>query len=205
MKKSNFFSPIPLLLSVLLTCLLPVLHAQEEGEAETGEAASQTITQGRAAVLLANSLGLYVGQLGNLTPQVAAQLLAEQGIAPVGGWAITEPLNTATLARILGQSLGIDSEFTDEQKNDPDAQAYRDALLADFDLDVDNLPSLSLPPLTNTEGNDPTAPEQTDVGEPEVLVNVSDFEAALAAIVPSAGGDGGQVDDGASDITPSAP
>ncbi len=102
-------------------------------------AQDDAISQGRAAVLLANAMGLGADSSGPLTEDSAIRLLNAQGIAPLGGWDSDANLTSAELARFMVQALGADADFSQEQVNDPSAQAYKDLLIADFDVDVDKL------------------------------------------------------------------
>ena len=179
--------------------------AQEPGDAPSASEVD-AISQGRVAVLLANSLGFYVGQDGPLSPERAVALLMQNGISPMDGWKINDMVKLDELAVILGQALGLDTEFTDEQKSDPSAQAYKDALIEEFGLDLKSLVKdavrVTLGPNPN-EGN-PGFNQPVPFG-PDHFVSTSDLDQVIAAVIPAAGGDSGQVDDGSDNITPSAP
>jgi len=214
MKKTPSIQFFSLLFSGSL--LLAPLHvfSQDESmdempeEESSSEAVSeQAISQGRAAVLLANSLGLYVDQAEPLTPVEAIMLLTSRGISPLGGWELNGTLTTENMARIIVQSLGLDEEFTEEQRNDPTAQAYKDILIEEYDVDIDNLLSsgVELTSGTNPAEGEPSDPQQEETSDPQTLVSTQNLQQVIAVLVPTPGGTGGQVDDDSSDITPSAP
>jgi hypothetical protein len=204
MKKSTLISSCTL----LMTCWFMggnALVAQETAE-ETPPAEEMAINQGRAAVLLANSLGFYVSQDGPLTPVRAVELLMQNGISPLDGWKVNEMLTVDTMAIILGQALGLDENFTEEQKADPTGQPYKDALIAEFNLDLDQIVSGAIQVTSGPNPND-GAPGtvQPFPDDPDLLVSVNDFQQTLLFFAPSPGGTGGQVDSGSRDMTPSAP
>ncbi len=149
-----------LLLCALLVPLAPTTVAQALPD--------QGVSQGRAAVILATALGLNPGSDTSITEDRAIALLSAEGIAPTGGWNSDAELNAAELARFMGQALGLDEEFTQEQLSDSTAQAYKDALVSDFDIDVDNLGDL-----VARDGQNVT------------LLRESDVIDAIAAVIPT--------------------
>jgi hypothetical protein len=211
MKKNHISHFLTAVLCGCFVCSVPVVFAQEDASEEAAEATAETaevaISQGRAAVLLANSLGLYVGYLDPLTPEQAIQLLIAEDISPLGGWEPQAEMNVNTIARLLAQALGLDEDFTDEQVSDPTSQAYKDALIAEYDVDIDSLVSSGILITSGPNPNEgfPVNSDQEETGDPEILVSEPDVRATLAALVPTTGGDGGQVDGGSTNVTPSAP
>ena len=203
--KTSLLTHFACLLTVCAVMFTPsAVHAQESTpEAEATE--SNPIYQGRAAVLLANSLGFYVAQNALLTPQKAVAVLMQNGISPPGGWEINTFMTIEVFARLVGQALELDRDFTDEQKADPTAQAYKDILVEEYDFDFT---------LVVTDGIRVTSGPNPNDGEPitgqpvpsdmDLLVSVDDVNQVLATI-PNEGGDSGQVDDDIDDMTPSAP
>lgn len=190
-----------------VSLLLAPLTFAQDGEESSEQSQEVALTQGRAAVLLANSLGLYVGQDRPLTPDEAIQLLMAEGISPFGGWKPGSIIEVGDVARILVQALGLDSDFSEEQVNDPSSQAYKDTLVENFGIDIDDIVAggVDITSGPNPVDGSPTDPEQAEISIPAILVSEADLQKALADVVPTPGGTGTQVDGGSSNITPSAP
>jgi len=193
---------IPLLFTSFLlafSAFSPAVHAQE---GEEGETAPAQYTQGQAAIILASRLGLFAEVDGLLTPQRASELLMARGIQPYAGWVLNQPLTANDLARILGQSMGLDGEFTDEQKSDETSQAYKDALLAEYDLDIDTIVAGDAPVDGTSTTGEGTAVTSGVPSEQDVLVDQEDASTAIGALIPVSG-DGNQPDSGNDNATPS--
>ncbi|MDA3873116.1 MAG: hypothetical protein PF795_04070 [Kiritimatiellae bacterium] len=107
--------------------------------AQDEEASVEEITQGQAAVLLVRRLGLWQDNGIVLTQNQAISRLENLNIAPLGGWDADEGLPVNEVARMLAQALQLDGEFSDAEKSDPDAKAHKEALIAQYNLDVDDL------------------------------------------------------------------
>lgn len=103
-----------------------------EGEAKEGEAKEEAvvseanITQGQAAIIFAQRLGLGASLPASPSGADAAAALLAQGIAPFDGWQLDQVLTYGDLARIvaLAMNLEVDPDKTD------DPQAYLDAVKA---------------------------------------------------------------------------
>ena len=82
------------------------------------DASKDSITQGEAAILLAQ----YTGLSPNLSPNPSAQecitALLERGITPFGGWELSKILTVADFAKIVVHALGATHEIEGDE-NDP--------------------------------------------------------------------------------------
>lgn len=197
--------------------LMPAVQAQE----------TSVLSQGRAAVMLAQRLGFALQTSRTLTEVEATRLLMENNISPFGGWKVDEPILENDLARILVQALGNEGEIPESERNNPETTAYADLLLRKYDVVVTGveLPtgvldvnptsetagpagtSVSTDPLiTNELGGDPSQISTTVLGPVFLPVTEEIFRQILTQATPSPGGGAtGQTSDQAQDTTPSTP
>lgn len=194
--KSNLF--LQLFLAVSMLCGT-ALFAQEADTSSEEITPSEEITQGQAAILLVRRLGLWQDDGMVLTQNEAILRLENLNIAPLGGWDADEPLNLNELTRMLAQALELDSDFSEAEKSDPEAKAHKEALIAQHNLDVDEL----VQQLARNRVGIPDAlgiPSETDefipAAEAQNLL-AADVEAVLTAATGVAAP--------SQDITPSAP
>ncbi len=208
--KSNLF--LQLFLAVSMLCGT-ALFAQEADTSSQEITPSEEITQGQAAILLVRRLGLWQDSGIVLTQNEAILRLQNLNIAPLGGWDTGEPLNLNELARMLAQALELDSDFSEAEKSDPEAKAHKEALIAQYNLDVDELvqqldrnrvriPSALGRILDSTETDPVNKPNPSETDEfipaaEEQNLLAADVEAVLTAATG--------VTAPSQDITPSAP
>lgn len=187
--------------------------------------AEDTISQGEAALLLAQRLGLSAQTTRPLTQLEAVKLLMENRISPFGGWDVDAPLMDNDLARILVQALGKAGEIPEEDRDDPDTTAYNDLLLRDADLDLSSISAAlagsgarpdpagsglagdttSTDPLRGRPGD---TDEQTGGAPAGAFIPVTEamIVEAIQQVVPSRGGGrSGRPSPTVSDTTPSQP
>lgn len=127
--------PLPRLLSSLL-CSILISCASSVYAAESG---SQAMPQGQAALLIANRLGLFAGSSTLATETMAVQRLAAQGVTPDGGWDTDASMTPGSLARLLVQALGVESELTDSEIAGNDDEPFLDLLIEMYGLDLSNV------------------------------------------------------------------
>lgn len=194
--------------------LMPAIYAQP----------AEALTQGRAAVLLAQRLGLALQTTRTLTEVEAARLLTENNIVPFDGWQLDQPLFENDLARLLVQAMGKEAEIPEEERNNPQTTAYQDLLLLEFDLEVTGteIPPEALqasrggqiiqPRAGQAVSTDPLifdgAGQGSDQLAPSVFLPVSesDLQSVLAQVTPSPGaGAAGRPSQDVQDTTPSRP
>jgi len=120
-----------LVLCLGLTFSMPV-GAEESAE-------DKELTQGQVAKLLLLRFGLWDQDGVIPTQESATSRLSALSIEPLGGWDAGSIMTTNEIARVLGQALGLDADFSEDEKTDPSATAYKDALIAQFDVDIDQL------------------------------------------------------------------
>ncbi|MEX2606232.1 MAG: hypothetical protein WD708_02710 [Kiritimatiellia bacterium] len=205
--KSSLFLHLFLALSLLCGT---ALFAQEEEESSRKNASSE-ITQGQAAKLLVRRLGLWQESGIALTQNRAITRLESLNVSPFGGWDAEAPLSVNELARMLAQALGLDSDFSEADKTDPEATAHKEALIAQHNLDVEGLVArlarnrAQLPSavgrMPDSSESDPITrpnPPETDGLIPTVeRVTDSDVRVVLSAVT--------NVRSTSQNITPSAP
>lgn len=202
--KSNLF--LQLFLAVSMLCGT-ALFAQE------ADTPSEEITQGQAAILLVRRLGLWQDSGIVLTQNEAILRLQNLNIAPLGGWDTGEPLNLNELARMLAQALELDSDFSEAEKSDPEAKAHKEALIAQHNLDVDELvqqldrnrvriPSALGRVLDSTETDPVNKPNPSETDE---FIPAAEAQNLLAADVEAVLTAATGVAAPSQDITPSAP
>jgi hypothetical protein len=188
-------------------------------------AEDKPMTQGEAAVVLAQRLGLGNSTTKPLTPGEAVRLLMENKISPFGGWQLAEPLLVRDLARVLVQALGRANQIPAEERENPDSSAYVDLLTRDFNLDLSSIAAAlsqlgsasdpsglglladftSSDPLRNRgEGGEPDESVGGAPGNINLPVNLATFSAVVNK-VPSRGGGGGGGDEEEVDTTPNVP
>jgi len=190
------------------------LHAQQTREHIL---LATEITQGEAALMLANRMGLGLNLDHPLTPMRAIQLLMAKGIVPFGGWQIDEPMMEHDLARVLVFAVGRQDEIPEGERNNPETTAFREFLVREFNLDLASLrasldasspradvpadPGVTTDPLSGQlGGGESAAPGGLFIPVTEALLIGS-----LQTIVPSPGdGDSGRPGGGTS-TTPSTP
>lgn len=174
--------------------------AQEE------KAANQEITQGQAAVLLVRRLGLWQDDSIVLTQNEAISRLDNLNIAPLGGWDVESLLTVNELARMLSQALELDGEFSEAEKSDPDAKAHKEALIAQYNLDVDDLVqqlARNRVQIPSAVGRIPDTTESDPVTKPNppetdgFIPTVEEFDILLGAVT--------SIQSPSQNITPSAP
>jgi len=103
------------------------------------EEVPEVLTQGEAALMLANKMKLGFELDHPLTAMKAISMLQELGIAPFGGWQIDEPMMEHDLARILVFALGHQNDIPEEERNNPETTAFRDLLIREYNLDLSSL------------------------------------------------------------------
>ncbi|MCC5843102.1 MAG: hypothetical protein JJU05_02495 [Verrucomicrobia bacterium] len=205
-----------LILAAMLT-IAPALHAQ-----------TASLSQGQAAVLLAQRLGFALQTTRTLTEVEAVRLLTENNISPFGGWQIEEPLFENDLARILVYAMGKEGEIPEEERDDPQTTAFQDFLIREYDLEItgSEIPPEALdlergnrniqgtagdvvssdPLLSDALGGDPSQISPTVLGTTFLPVSEANLQAALAALTPSPGtGPAGRPSQQVQDTTPSTP
>ncbi|MCC5848125.1 MAG: hypothetical protein JJU29_08525 [Verrucomicrobia bacterium] len=124
----NFFFT----LAALCLMVAPLSFAQDDH-------AGDTITQGEAALLLAQRLSYNIEASHPLAAHQAIKVLTENRITPFGGWDAAAPLMEHDLARILVLALGFIDEIPEEERENPETTAYRDYLVRDHNLDLSSL------------------------------------------------------------------
>ena len=107
-------------------------HAQDD-HAET------TLTQGEAALLIAQRLTYNIEASHPLAEHQAIKVLTENRITPFGGWDADAPMMEHDLARILVLALGAIGEIPEEERENPETTAYRDYLVRDHNVDLSSL------------------------------------------------------------------
>jgi hypothetical protein len=205
--KSKFVLHFFLFLSLLCG---NILFAEEAASAENDS--SEQITQGQGAVLLVRRLGLWQDSGIVLTQNEAISRLKKLKIAPLGGWDAEAPLSVNELARMLAQALRLDEDFSEDEKMDPEATAHKEALIAQHNLDIDDLVQqlarnkAQIPSAVGQMGDstesDPILrpnPPETDGFNP--VPTEEDLLAILVAVQEAVT----TVQSPAQDITPSAP
>jgi len=197
--------------------IVPSVHAQ-----------TAPMSQGRAAVLLAQRLGFAMQTNRVLTELEAVRLLMENNISPFGGWQLEEPLFENDLARILVQVLGKESEIPEEERDNPQTTAFQDLLIREYGLEITGteipLEALGLqrstqrgqrtagaivtsdPLHSEPQGGDPSQITPSLLGASFLPVSEADLQSALAAVTPSPGtGAAGRPSQDVQDTTPSTP
>ncbi len=206
-----------LTLLTALFLIVPAVHVQAE-----------TLSQGRAAVFLAQRLGFALQTTRTLTEVEAIRLLSENNISPFGGWQIEEPLFENDLARILVQALGMEGEIPEEERDNPQTTAYQDFLIREYGLEITGteIPAEALdlergaknvqgtagdnvstdPLLSDSLGGDPSQIEPSVLGTAFLPVSETDLQSVLADVTPSPGaGPAGRPSQDVQDTTPSTP
>lgn len=84
------------------------------------------LTQGEAALALADKLGLFPALPAGANATEASAALVAQGIAPFDGWKPGETLTVGDFAKILVEAMGRGSEIPEDKKDK--AEAYVDLL-----------------------------------------------------------------------------
>ena len=114
------------LLALVLALPASVVFAQDEAVEEAGSEASseQVMYEGELALILVEVLGLSPMLPANPTEAQVYAILVANGVAPRDGWNSENPVNMATLARVLVQSMGRE----DEVENPDDDAAWVDFL-----------------------------------------------------------------------------
>jgi hypothetical protein len=211
------FHRVRLAFLAAILLIVPAVHAQ-----------TAPISQGRAAVLLAQRLGFALQTNRVLTELEAIRLLLENNISPFGGWQLDEPLFENDVARILVQALGFESEIPEEERNNPQTTAYQDFLIREYGLEITgtDFPSeastlqpryqralqtagsnvTSDPLKYDPQGGDPSQITPSVLGASFLSVSEADLQSALAAVTPSPGtGAAGRPSQDVQDTTPSTP
>lgn len=174
--------------------------------------AEEGMSQGEAAVVLAQRLGLSASNTKPLSPTEAVRLLMENQITPFGGWQLDQPLLVKDLARVLVQALGAADQIPADQRDNADTTAYVDYLTREYNLDMSSIAEAlsQLGGAPNPQGSgllgdatssDPLEnsgaggePDETFGGSPGNLnlpVNLVTLQEVLFTAVPSTGGGGG--------------
>ena len=99
------------------TMSAPVFAAKKSSS--TQKKTSDVVTHEELGSLLANILGLAKFLPANPSSQDVFNALTVNGISPEGGWVVGESVNRATLARVVVQALGAESEV--KKPNDPNS------------------------------------------------------------------------------------
>ncbi len=184
------------------------------------------MTQGEAAIVLAQRLGLGSTTTKPLTSGEAVRLLMENKITPFGGWQLGEPLLVRDLARVLVQALGRAGQIPADERDNPDTSAYVDLLTRDFNLDLSSIAAAlsqlgsasdpsglglladftSSDPLRNRgEGGEPDESVGGAPGNINLPVNLATIQTIVAQVPSPGGGGGGGGGDDKVDTTPNVP
>lgn len=101
--------------------------AKEENARKPDEKAKPDgMTQGEAAVALADKLALFPALPNGISAIEAGAALNAQGISPFGGWKADETLTVADFAKVLVEAMGRGDEIAADKKDK--AESYVDLL-----------------------------------------------------------------------------
>jgi hypothetical protein len=105
--------------------------AKEKAESAKKEEAKpaegkEGMTQGEAALALADKLGLFPALPAGANASEASAALIAQGIAPFDGWKPGETLTVGDFAKVLVEAMGRGDEIPEDKKDK--AEAYVDLL-----------------------------------------------------------------------------
>jgi hypothetical protein len=100
--------------------------AKEEEKPADSAAKPEGMTQGEAALALADKLGLFPSLPAGTTATGASAALSAQGISPFDGWKPGETLTVGDFAKVLVEAMGRGDEIPDDKKDK--AEAYVDLL-----------------------------------------------------------------------------
>ncbi len=209
----EFPTPVPMGNFAPTPTPMPVPYVESEEEAP----APAAYTQGDIAILLVTKFGLLDGLANTPTPTEAVSLLMEHGITPFDGWDIYNPMSTGDLARILVQALGRVGDIDEEERDNPETDAYQDFLVREYNIDLSNIMDEleKLSGVSKLQGSGALGEAvSTDAlkghgkdGTVRVPVTENLLRKVLESLPVARGGgdDGQQVDDEKENVTPSVP